>query len=135
MMRQLNINMKIRVARLELLEKLKANRDRHATVYKEAKEGYLKAAKKALLARMTELESGKVKSLSFNLTVPSSQLSAYDTVIGMLEMSKDDTMEVSASEYRMFVQDEWDWMSNFLQTNSAYSATALVMSQALDSDE
>lgn len=124
MMRQLGIKMKIKVNREQLLTELKKNRAQHMTVFEEAKVGYRERALAALRARLDELMSGKLTSLQFNLAPPQCNVSAYDTVIQMLEWSKDASIEMDASEFRMLVQDEWDWADAWLLSNATYSPTA-----------
>lgn len=119
--------MEVRVSRVDLLDKLVANRATHATIVKEAREGYVKAARKALEARLLQVIDGKIVNLYFNLSVPVDNSKEYDTVIGMLGMSQDDTIRLSASEYRCLVEDNWDWKSQFLMSNAAYSDIATQM--------
>jgi hypothetical protein len=123
-MSRLNLATKMTFNRDELLSKLSANRDLHAKVVLEARTGYLEQAQKALSSRLKQLQEGKIVSLSFTLNPPVDMTSAYDTVIEMLQMSKDTTIELTASEFRCLVQDIWDWSDSFWASNSAYSVTA-----------
>jgi len=36
----------------------------------------------------------------------------------MLKNNVDETIELSAAEYRMMVEDNWDWMNQWLVSNS-----------------
>ncbi|MHA2066503.1 MAG: hypothetical protein ACXABY_19195 [Candidatus Thorarchaeota archaeon] len=108
----------------EVLESLICNRNRHVKIMKEARIGYLKKAKECLQNRMEELESGKIVSLSFSLSVPSSHVKEYDTVIQMLRLHQEKTITLNATEVRMFVQDQWEWIGQFLAQNAMYSAEA-----------
>jgi len=128
------IDMKVKCVKAELLAKLKSNRDKHATIVKEARVGYVKAARAALTERLKELESGKLSSLSFNLSPPQDYTKTYNTAIQMLELHTDDTIILSAGEVRNFVMDQWDWRSRFLLANSSYSGTAQIES-ANENDE
>ncbi len=124
MMRHFGMDLKVTVNRASILTKIIENRERHITIFKEARAGYIKNAKEALLARLEELENGKAKSLSFSIIPPMSMVSTYDTVIGMLQASVDENIVLTATEYRQLAEDEWDWMDSFLSTNSRYSASA-----------
>jgi hypothetical protein len=42
----------------------------------------------------------------------------------MLEMGTDTEITLSASEYRTLVEDEWEWLHQFLASNAGYSMTA-----------
>jgi hypothetical protein len=124
MMGRLNIGTQMNFSRQDLLERLVANRDRHASVVKEALAGYVKRARDEVVARLNELEKGRPVALYFSLQPPADMTSAYDTVIEMLRMSQDRTIELSAQEFRCLVQDEWDWSELFWSTNKTYSQTA-----------
>jgi len=46
----------------------------------------------------------------------------------MLESTSDENITLNASQYRMLVQDEWDWRGQFLSSNAGYSkGTAMLM--------
>jgi hypothetical protein len=123
-MRLNNIKMTMNFSRTELLEKLKANLANHAKIVEEARAGYIEKAKKAVADRLDELKAGKVVALSFHLSPPVDNSEVYKTTIGMLEMSKDENIVLTADEFRQLVQDEWDWTDNFLVANRAYSDLA-----------
>ena len=108
----------------DLLEKLEANRKKHAEIVKEAREGYIEEAKKALQAKLRKVKAGKMVALSFHLAPPEDHTSQYDTVIEMLKMCVEDEIELSASDFRKFVQDEWDWTGRFLANTVMYSQLA-----------
>ena len=122
-MRQIG-SIEVKIPRVALLEALKKNRDSHKAIVAEAREGYVKAARQALVKRMAELDAGKIVTLGFNLSVPVDMTKEYSTVIGMLEMSQEETITLSSAEYRCLVEDAWDWQNNFLMSNSHYSVTA-----------
>lgn len=130
----------IRVNRLELLDKIKENRDAHDTeyetsvvIYKDAVLKWLEdveaeAAEHVLL--ITNLEPHEVLAndtldMQFYCpaTTPFNKLKDYDRVIGMLEMCVDDTIELTVQEYNNYILDEWTWKSQFISgslTNSTY---------------
>lgn len=113
-----------------LLTKLRANRATHAKIVEEAKVGYIEKAKKALAARMEELASGKITALHFDLVMPQDYTKEYDTVIGMIEATTQAEITLSVEEYRMFVEDEWEWLGHFLASNTLYSATGMGVARA-----
>lgn len=137
MMRQLNITTTTTMNRLELLEKLRTNRAEHKQIIAEAIVGFYanavaqlqdaldqaKASQAALKAGEPPRASGR-KNVHVSLEVPRDMTKAYDTVISMMESNVEQTVKLSASEYRMLVMDEWDWSHQFLVLNSSYSATA-----------
>jgi acyl-CoA reductase-like NAD-dependent aldehyde dehydrogenase len=124
MMAGLSINLTTTVDRVRLLEKVKENAAKHKAVVAEARAGYLERARKALEARLAELATGKVVSLTFSLNPPQDYTSAYETVIRMLEWTKDETVTLQADEFRHLIEDRWDWTDRFYAGNSLYSKRA-----------
>ena len=114
-----------------LLEKLKANRAEHAECYEEAKAGYLQKAQEKLDVAMQKLKDGKLVRLSFNLSVPGDHTAEYDTVIQMLEANVQFEVTLTAPEFRMLVEDQWEWMGDWLVSNSGYSHIARTKMEAM----
>jgi hypothetical protein len=106
-----------------LRQKLTENRDQHQKCYLEARDGYLNEAQKRLDRAMQRLRDGEAIALHFDLHVPEDHTRDYDTVISMLEAHQQDTLELNSSEFRMFVEDEWDWSDHWLLSNAGYSGT------------
>jgi hypothetical protein len=124
------INMKVTVEKEEMLGALKDNRANHARIVEESRVGYIEEAKKVIEEKLEDLKAGKATSLQFALTPPQDYTSTYDTAIKMLEMHTGDGIELTAGEVRNLVMDEWDWMENFLLSNSAYSRAARVYAES-----
>jgi hypothetical protein len=127
-MRMNNIQMTTTVVRKDLLAKLKENLSRHAQIVKEAREGYVQQARKALEARLRDILEGKCVALTFLLDPPADYTEVYKNSIEMLEWNTQDQVVLEADEFRQLVRDEWDWMSTFLASNKAYSVSATRMS-------
>lgn len=118
------MTMKILASTTEVLATLKANREKHSKIVKEAREGYVVKAREALEKKLEEIRTGKIVALSFNLSPPVSYKAAYDTAIQMLEIHTEDVIELTGTEVRHLLMDEWDWSTQFLTSNSAYSQLA-----------
>ncbi len=123
-MRMSNIKMTTRVERLKLLETLRRNMSKHSEIVQEARDGYIKKARIALESRLEQLRKGHLVSLLFTLTPPLDYSEVYQNTISMLEWNTDDYVELQADEFRQLVRDEWDWTSEFTNTNAAYSKKA-----------
>ncbi len=108
----------------EALAALNTYRHAHQAIVAEAREGYLKAATKALKERTKDITAGKVVSLQFNLPVPVDHTKHYDTVIKMLEVHKKPTITLDAAQVECILMDKWDWQHMFTSTNAPYSAIA-----------
>lgn len=114
----------IRVKKSELLDILRKNRAEHRQIFEEAVEGYRHEVIKQLSQRLDDARNGKKIDISIRLNQPQDQTKDYDRVIGMLEMTVDDIIELDELSYQQYVMDDWNWSHNFLHTNSAYSVTA-----------
>lgn len=116
--------MKITAKKEEVLATLRKNRETHGKIVSEARIGYVEKAQKALAARLDELKSGKIVSLSFNLMAPLDYTKEYNTAIRALEMEVNDEIELNGAQIHCFIMDQWDWTNSFFGSNSQYSATA-----------
>jgi hypothetical protein len=134
MMGSLGISMKVKCKKDVILAKLKANLETHAKLVVEAREGYTKKAREELKKLLGKVDEGKINNLTFTLRAPKDYSSVYKTTISMLEDHVGTEIELEASEYRMLVEDEWDWVRDFAVGNSAYSTgtRAYAMSKGLD---
>jgi len=115
-MKQVTVNKK------DLLEKLKENRKLHKKLVWEAQEGFKIAAKKKLeqlLEKVNKNEMVDFRKL-YELDQPMDQTKEYDRAIEMLEMEVNETVVVTANEFRSFVQDNWDWTDSMLLSNTKY---------------
>ncbi len=121
MMRMNNINMKTTVKRVDLLETLRINKTKHKSIVQEAREGYVKRAKKELLARLERISKGEVIALTFALNPPQDYTEVYENSIRMLEWNNDELVVLGADEFRQLVRDEWDWTNEFHEVSASYS--------------
>lgn len=121
----------VKVNRLDLLIKVKENREKHVADYQESVLGYKQAALKAiedgmrkLKRQVEELQAGekiRLAAVSFDLAVPENHSKDYDQVISMLEMSVDDHMLIRSDEFAMYVMDDWSWRQSFEGTKAMYT--------------
>jgi hypothetical protein len=114
----------VKVRRNELLEKLSVNRDNHRTLFLEAQQGYRELVIQELDRSLRDAREGREIRTFIRMEAPQDHTGDYDTVIAMLNMSVDDTVELSSQEFRCFVQDQWQWAHAALVTNSAYAEHA-----------
>lgn len=123
MMGHLGITMNIKAKKDEILVILEKNLESHAKMVAEAREGYVKRAQTELEKRLGQIKEGKTVALSFHLKVPKDYSSVYRTTIGMLRAHTGTEIELSATEYRQLVEDEWDWTREFAGSNAVYSSS------------
>lgn len=111
----------IRVNKQELLIVLKKNRENHLTEFEKAAQGYRAFVTAELEKRLESLKNGKRISLHFSLQEPFNQTKDYDRVIRMLEMDKNDTIELSEHDFATYVEDDWSWKNQFVTSNALYN--------------
>lgn len=120
--------MELRFKRHEILEKLKANREIHDKVVREAQIGFRGRWLKMLGDELAKTEAGEQVSAYLHLSVPVSHLDDFDRAIEMFEMTTDDEIVLDERSFQAYVRNKWDWQRDFLVSNSAYSATAAKLS-------
>lgn len=116
----------VNVKKEQLLKILKENRAKHVSDYKEALEDYRAAYIEVLQKNIEIAQSGAEDMIpvdEINLPEPQCYAKSYDTAIGMLEISVDETVQLNEIQYRQYVNDEWGWSDSFKLSNSTYSSS------------
>jgi hypothetical protein len=108
----------------ELLERMRANRDRHRQVFEEALEGYRAQMVAELETMLGDARAGRRIRRSVQLPEPRDHTRDYDRVILMLELAETERITLSEVEFSQYVLDEWGWRADFLSTSAAYSRRA-----------
>lgn len=112
----------VTVSKNELLAVLEQNRADHREVFLKAQERY-RAAVVAELDRRLQVarEHPEQLDLQFNgFIAPKDHTDDYDRVIGMVNMSTTDTIELGEDEHRQYVLDQWSWARQWYATSNAY---------------
>ena len=131
----------------EVLYALEVNLAEHKEIVAEARIGYIKTCKaevkkaqEKLANRLTRIGAGKVfemNSIHFPHQPPTDHSREFETVIKMLELHKSAhvitveqpkaTITLKAVDVQRFVLNDWQWMDNFLLSNSGYSGKSMVL--------
>lgn len=114
---------KVRIAKAQLVELIKKNRDEHREVFLKAQEGYREKAIAVLdeqLARARKAQ-GIDMAVIVGIVQPQDHTEDYDRVLEMLSLSVDDTIELTSEEFQNFVQDNWHWSRSWALSNSTYT--------------
>ncbi len=114
----------VKLNRENVLTRLRDNREKHAAIYAEAKDGYRAEVIRALTEALESASNGGKIITDIPDNSPVSMLGEYDTVIDMLEMAVDEEITLSQQEFKQYMRDEWPWKTTFLFSNAAYSSTA-----------
>jgi hypothetical protein len=116
----------VKVYTAELMRKLIANRDGHRALFLKAQAGYREAVIKALDKALHDAREGRAYATYIALQAPEDHTSDYDTVISMLEMSVDTTIEIEQHDFQCYVLDKWQWAANVNFLNSTYASGGTV---------
>lgn len=108
------------VPRARLLEALRTNRDGHAAQYEKAKAGYLKVTEKKLADLLKRVADGELVDRVWLDGPPDDHTGDYDDVISMMEWSEQESIELTQSQFKQYVQDDWGWREQWLTSNSVY---------------
>lgn len=119
------MDMVITVSKLELLDRLRASRERHAAVFTEALEGYARYARGRLEAELALFGEGKAPAVRLLLDRPESHVREYDRIIGMVEMHREDTFQLDEDAYRQYVDDDWGWKQSWLKVSGRYAPSSV----------
>jgi hypothetical protein len=112
---------KVKIKRGELMAAISANREKHRAIFLEAQEGYRLEVVAELERRLQDARSGKRIIRAIALPEPMDYTAEYNRVIRMLEMSVDEIVELSATEFDQFVMDNWAWKQMSLANNVRYT--------------
>lgn len=118
------MNNEVIVKKEELLAKLKSNLEIHQKIAQEAREGYIKKTQEVLAAKLKLAEAGEFVYLNFNLPVPEDHSKEYKQTIAMVEWDTRVQLQLTPSEFKSYILDEWSWDRHSLTTNAFYSSTA-----------
>jgi hypothetical protein len=112
----------IHVEKKALLETLRANLHQHKETYTKALEGWEVQMKEALESQLERLsQTGDIDmAILRRLSRPESHAQEYNTAIGMLEMDVRSVVELSETEYRQLIEDEWYWKEEWRLSNTRY---------------
>lgn len=114
-----------KIKKLDLLEILRENREKHAKEYKSAIKEWKKRCTKALRKALKKAENEeRVIDLHLfqDLPRPTHYTKNYDVVIRRLELEVEMTVELDDQEFQSWVMDNWQWSGTFVGTTSLYNA-------------
>lgn len=133
---------KIRAARTKVIERLKANMQKHEQIHDSAVAGWKIELQSEVMRERVRInsmldgvESGKLnpEELSYSdlradfTSRPKSHCSDYESAIARLEMYPDDDpgVELTQEQFDAWVMDEWTWTDRFeKETRSLISKMA-----------
>ena len=112
-------NRKIKVRKAELLEKIKANKNKHIETFNKAIVAYKEEALKQLAEQTVRVNDGKLDA-RLNLITPVNNSEEYDKLLLMFEMEVEDIVELEQAEFNQYVHDETDFAITSRMSNMTY---------------
>ena len=113
----------VKVNRLELLDIVRKNKEKHIAEYNESVDDYKTAALKIAQANLklaktaSMADIAKIKSLPQK---PTSYEDSYSRAIRMLELSVEEVIDVEEHVFNQLVLDEWTWKQQFVTSAALY---------------
>lgn len=111
----------VKISKGKLLTKLRENRDSHLKQYEEAISGWQEEVRKGLSVLLQNATTGESFSTFLNLPEPKSYTLDYDEIISQIEWNEEDHIELSHSEFKQFILDDWNWKHDFAGATAMYS--------------
>ena len=115
----------VKLNKVELLDIVRKNKDKHVADYKESVQDYCAAALKIAQANLKLAKTGEMSKIGDMQDMPrepSSYEASYTRAIRMLELSVDEVIELDETTFNQLVLDEWQWKQTFTQTSMLYKS-------------
>jgi hypothetical protein len=113
----------IKMKRLELLDIVIANKEKHIAAFIEAVADYKVLVLKLATANLKLAKTADLKEFRNMKLVPAAPVSYednYKRAIRMLELSVEDIIAVEEDVFNQLVLDEWHWKNSFTASNAMY---------------
>jgi hypothetical protein len=120
-----NVMNAIKMKRLELLDIVRANKEKHIADFTESVADYKKLVLQINTDNLKAAKTGdleKFKKIKAMPPVPVSYEDSYKRAIRMLELSVEDVIEVEEDVFNQLVLDEWNWKRSFLANSTMYKS-------------
>lgn len=117
-----NLMNSVKLTKEELLSNVIANLDKHKIDVSDAlklrRETIAKSFKQQLEEMEWDVDFQPKEHLSFPM--PKDHSEDYKKAIRMIEMTTDEVIELSESQFDKLVMDNWGWKSDLIATSSVY---------------
>jgi len=114
----------VKVSVYSLLDILRKNREIHKNAMDEITQAYRQKVIVELDKALQAAKEGRRIITDLNLVSPLNMTYCYDRAIGMLEISVDSEIEITAEEYSNYVLDKWHWSGTVSSSSSFYSTSS-----------
>lgn len=113
----------ILINRVELLEIVKANRDKHVADFEEATKDYAALVLRLCTANVEIAYTQDVTKFTNIKPIPPAPVSyekEYARAIRMIELSVEENISVEQDVFNQLVMDEWSWKRGFAAAATLY---------------
>jgi hypothetical protein len=113
------------MSRVELLDIVKSNKEKHIKDFNEAVVDYKALVVKVTTANNKLAKTGdlvEIRKIKAVPAEPNSYENNYAKAIRMLELSVEDIIDIEEDVFNQLVLDEWDWKHRFTVSNASYKA-------------
>lgn len=112
----------VRIQKEKLIAILTKNRSEHRDIFLAAQKKYREVVIEILDEQLKLAREGKPFLLArlTMLSAPQDHTKEYDTILRMLELSLDDVVTLSNSQFTQLVEDRWGWSRSWAASNSPY---------------
>lgn len=112
----------VNVNRTALLEALHANLETHQAEYREAMRDYQAKVVAELTASLARAKAGDFSKVNIHIPQPESHEQDFLDVIGMMELSVDETINLDSAAFKAYFRNEWPWKRQFDLMAASYKA-------------
>lgn len=112
-------NRKIKVDKVNLIDRIKENKENHIVEFKKAVIAYKKEALRQLMKLTEDVNEGQM-DIRLDLITPVDNTKNYDSILEMFEWEVDDIVELEQKEFIEYVQDETDFAVSAKFSNTSY---------------
>ncbi len=113
----------IKIQKIKLLDIIRQNRDEHRDIFIKAQEKYRAEVIKCLDGMISDARNGKEIKTQITLIAPKDYTETYNKAIRMLELDENEVINLEYNDYLNYVEDEWDWSSQWAFSNSTYTSS------------
>lgn len=109
----------ITLKKVDLIARIKENKEKHIADYEEAIAAYRVEARKQLAEQKKALEKGSL-NIRINLITPIDKRDEYDKILEIFQWEIKEEVELTLGEFNEYVLDENDWAVASRMQNSTY---------------
>lgn len=116
----------VNIEKSALLPILLENKEKYNQIYHSAVSGYWSKAEEVLNNKLNSIKNQEKIEPYLGLAFPENHEDDYNRAIKMVELSADNVLNLSQSEFNQYVLNDWTWRNTFLSVSSVYCSGVAV---------